>query len=116
MGCSQKNAQQGDDERGDFCTFLALAAREKFIVSYHTGKRDSDNTDLFVHDVARRVEGRIQITTDAFTPYPDAIRHYLLERLDYAVMVKHFATPLGQVEAKRRYSLKTPPRTNHSKI
>jgi hypothetical protein len=34
----------------------------------------------------------------------DPIRHYLLERLDYAVMVKHFATPPGQVEAKRRYS------------
>lgn len=104
VGCSQKNAPEWDDERGDQYTFLALAAREKFIVSFHTGKRDNDNTDFFVHDVARRVEGRIQITTDAFHPYPDAIRRYLLERLDYAVMVKHFATPLGQVEAKRRYS------------
>ena len=33
-----------------------------------------------------------------------SIREHLLQRLDYAVMVKHFATPLGQVEAKRRYS------------
>jgi IS1 family transposase/transposase-like protein len=104
VGCSQKNAPKWDDEKGDQYTFLAVAAREKFIVSYHTGKRDSDNTDRFVHDVANRVDGRVQITTDAFKPYPDAIRHYLLERLDYAVMVKHFATPLGEVEAKRRYS------------
>jgi IS1 family transposase len=104
VGCSQKNAPQWDDERGDQYTFLALAAREKFIVSHHTGKRDNANTDVFVQDVAKRVDGRVQITTDAFRPYPDAIRHYLLERLDYAVMVKHFAETPGQIEAKRRYS------------
>jgi hypothetical protein len=47
--------------------------------------------------------GRVQITTDGFEAYPAKIREHLLERLDYAVMVKQFATPLGQVEAKRRY-------------
>ncbi|MGA3180283.1 MAG: hypothetical protein ABSF38_08085 [Verrucomicrobiota bacterium] len=36
VGCPQKNAPQGEDERGDFCAFLALAAREKFIVRYRT--------------------------------------------------------------------------------
>jgi len=104
VGCSQKNAPAWDDERGDQYTFLALAMREKFIVSYHTGKRDNVNTEVFVQDVARRVDGRIQITTDAFQPYPAIIREHLLQRLDYAVMVKHFDTPPGQVEAKRRYS------------
>ncbi len=104
VGCSQKNIKPGEDERGDFYTFLALAAREKFILSYYTGRRDNWSTDCFVHDVASRVDGRVQITTDAFASYPDAIRRYLLERLDYAVMVKHFATPIGQVEAARRYS------------
>ena len=94
VGCFQKNAPKWDDEKGDQYTFTyTLAAREKFIVSFHTGKRDNQNTDVFVHDVANRVEGRIQITTDAFKPYPDAIRHYLLQRLDYSVMVKHFSAP-----------------------
>ncbi len=54
--------------------------------------------------MASRIVGRIQITSDAFRAYPAIIRQYLLERLDYAVMVKQFATPLGQVEAARRYS------------
>lgn len=103
VACSQKNAPDGNEEKGDQYTFLALAAREKFIVSYHTGKRDTRNTDVFVQDVAQRVTGRIQITTDGFIPYPALIRQYLLERLDYAVMVKHFAETPGQVEAARRY-------------
>jgi len=65
VGCSQKNIKPSDYERGDFYTFLSLAAREKFILSYYTGKRDNVSTDCFVSDVASRVEGRIQITTDA---------------------------------------------------
>ena len=101
--CAQKHSK-GAENIGDQYTFLALAAREKFVVSFHTGKRDNENTDLFIHDVSKRVPGRIQITTDAFTPYPAAIRHYLLGRLDFAVMVKHFAETPGQVEAVRRYS------------
>ena len=102
--CAQKNAPRYADDKGDQYTFLAIAAREKFIVSYHTGKRDNDNTNTFVEDVAKRVEGRIQITTDAFQPYPAIIRQHLLGRLDYAIMVKQFAPTPGQIEAKRRYS------------
>lgn len=102
--CSQKNAPDGAVEIGDQYTFLALATREKFIVSHHTGKRDYENTDTFVADVAKRVGGRIQITTDGWLAYPDTIRTHLLERLDYAVMVKNYAETPGQVEASRRYS------------
>jgi IS1 family transposase len=101
--CAQKNTHE-DEERGDQYTFLALAAREKFIISWQTGKRNAANTDAFVADIAKRVPGRIQITTDSFRPYPAVIRSHLLPRLDYALMVKHFAATPGQTEAVRRYS------------
>src|ERR1039457_6425486 len=65
VGSSQRRAIKSDVERGDQYTYLAVTAREKFIVSYHTGKRDFDNTDTFIADVAARVTGRIQITTDS---------------------------------------------------
>jgi IS1 family transposase len=94
----------GDPERGDFYTFLAITAREKLIVSQYTGKRDNESTDIFVEDVAKRIDGRVQITTDGWQAYPDAIRSYLLDRLDYAVMQKNYAVPLAAVEASRRYS------------
>jgi IS1 family transposase len=102
VGCSQRKSL-GDDE-GDQYTFLALATREKLIVSFHTGKRTGENTDIFAEDLANRIEGRVQITTDGFESYPEKIRHYLLGRLDYAVMVKQFAETPGVTEAKRRYS------------
>jgi IS1 family transposase len=109
VGCTQRLASRCDDlERGDQYTYLAIAAREKFIVSYYTGKRNLQNTDTFVEDVAKRVDGRIQITTDSFRPYLQIVRKHLLERLDFATMQKIYATPFdARGEAARRYS---PPR------
>lgn len=107
VGCSQKlaNRKHYGDEVGDQYTFLGITAREKFIVSYHTGKRDLPNTDIFIGDVAKRIDGRIQITTDSFRPYPYIVRKHLLERLDFATMQKLFAVPFdAKAEAARRYS------------
>jgi hypothetical protein len=47
---------------------LAVTAREKFIVSYHTGKRNYSNTNDFVSDVAERIVGRIQVTKPLTPP------------------------------------------------
>ncbi len=105
VGRRQSRTQPGDTERGDQYTFLAVTAREKLIVSYHTGKRDAGNTEAFIADVEQRISGRIQITTDGFSPYPEIVRRYLLPRLDYAVMQKIYdADQTEGKEAKRRYS------------
>ena len=104
VGCKQKRVLPGDTENGDFYTFLGLTAREKLIVGYRTGKRDYDTTDDFVDDPAKRIVGRVQITTDGWNAYPDTIREHLLGRLDYAVMQKNYQAPASQVQASRRYS------------
>jgi hypothetical protein len=46
----------------------------KAIVAYHTGKRDSSNTDLFIQDLRQRVLGLPGISSDGFKPYLPAIR------------------------------------------
>ena len=105
VGISQRRTTESDVERGDQYTYLAITAREKFIVSFHTGKRDLDNTDIFVEDVAKRIVGRIQVTTDSFRPYLQIVRKHLLERLDFATMQKIYAAPVdAKSEAWRRYS------------
>ena len=100
----QSRTTPEDTQRGDFYTFLGLCARSKLIVSQFTGKRDYESTDQFAKDLASRVVGRVQVTTDGWAAYPDTIRKYLLDRLDYAVMQKNYDTPPAEIEAKRRYS------------
>ena len=114
VGISQRRTTPSDELRGDQYTYLAVTAREKFIVSYLTGKRNYSNTNDFVADVAERIVGRIQVTTDSFRPYQSIVRRHLLERLDYATMQKLYAMPFdAKGEAWRRYS---PPRCTGVKV
>jgi transposase-like protein len=66
VGIRQSRTTPADTERGDFYTFLRIATREKLIIGYCTGKRDGETTDVFVKDLASRINGRIQITSDGF--------------------------------------------------
>jgi transposase-like protein/IS1 family transposase len=108
VGISQRLLNRrgiADDTLGDQYTFLAITAREKFIISYHTGKRNAENTEDFVSDFAQRIVGRIQITSDSWRPYPFLVRKYLLERLDYATMQKVFGTGFNNpADPNTRYS------------
>lgn len=105
VAINQKRTTFSDALRGDFYTFLAVAAREKFIVSHHTGKRDIFNSDTFLADVAKRVDGQIQITTDSFHAYTKVVPKYLHGRTDFATLQKIYALPLPRKdEVYRRYS------------
>lgn len=49
---------------GDQYTYVALSASSRAIVSYLTGKRSSENTDVFIQDIRARVIGAPEISTD----------------------------------------------------
>lgn len=105
--CTQKRAnfKKYGDEFGDQYTYLGIAAKEKLIVSFHTGKRNVENTDAFVCDLSRRIDGHVQVTTDSYRPYQTIVRNHLGGRLDYATMQKLYALPHNaRQEAVRRYS------------
>lgn len=104
VGIRQARTTPEDQERGDFYTFLGLDARTKLIISHYTGKRDYESTDIFAADLASRITGRVQVTSDGWAAYPDTIRKHLLGRLDYAVMQKNYDSTAVEIEAKRRYS------------
>jgi len=66
--------------------------------------RNTENTYAFIDDLAQRVRGRIQLTTDGWAAYTGAVRHaFGFGRCDYAVLVKEYASPTHPKSA-RRYS------------
>src|SRR5258708_7684569 len=74
VGKKQKRVKRHEIiAKGDQYVFIGLAGTQKAIVSYHVGKRDSDNTDRFVRDLRERVIGLPEISTDGFLPYLPAI-------------------------------------------
>jgi IS1 family transposase len=106
VGCKQKNVSRKDlAVKGDQYTFIALASTARAIVSYRTGKRNTENTLEFAHDLRERVLGSPEISTDGFRPYTTAVRMAFGNRVAHGVIVKTYSvTNLAVKEAARRYS------------
>lgn len=106
VGKKQKRVERHEiGHKGDQYTFIGMASSAKAIISYRTGKRDTENTDLFVQDLRQRVIGAPEISTDGFHPYKMAIRDAFNGRAHHGVIVKTYSvTNLAVKEAARRYS------------
>jgi IS1 family transposase len=106
VGKKQKRVERHEiAHKGDQYTFVALSSSAKAIIAYRTGKRDSENTDLFVQDLRGRIIGAPEISTDGFLPYQNAIRDAFNGRASHGVIVKTYSvTNLAVKDAARRYS------------
>jgi transposase-like protein/IS1 family transposase len=88
-------------DKGDAYCFVAIERTTKLILAWFLGKRDQCSTRSFLADVERSTRGRIQISTDGFTPYPQAVQLAFAEReVDHGTIVKVYATK----EDDHRYS------------
>lgn len=95
-------AKAAPDQAGDVWTWTALDADSKLIVSYLVGGRDAEYANEFMADVADRLTGRVQLTTDGHRAYLDAVEDAFGADVDYAMLVKLYgASPTG---AQGRYS------------
>jgi len=85
--------EQLNPEIGDQYVFVAIDAETKLIPSFLVGKRDGHTALLFMMDLYQRLtgNGRIQLTTDGFYAYLEAIEHTFGADVDYAQLVKIYA-------------------------
>lgn len=76
----------------------------KIVPSYLVGKRDSASTDAFIKDLASRMKNRIQLASDGFPAYTDAVEQAWGADVDYSQIVKSYETEDGTYSPERRYS------------
>src|SRR5436190_19352194 len=81
---------------GDVWTWTAIDADSKLIVSYLVGPRTPQSAYELMKDLATRLHGRVQLTTDGLYWYPHAVEHAFGIDVDYAVLQKHFAGDGGK--------------------
>ena len=77
---------------GDIRTWVAIDPETKLVVSWLLGDREAGAARAFMRDLASRLSGRIQLTTDGLRKYPDAVEVAFGGDVDYAALVKDFAT------------------------
>src|SRR5436305_2834336 len=78
------------DHLGDAYCFTAFERDSKLLLAWHLGRRTEQDTTAFVEKVYDAVDGtenKIQITTDGFGPYQNAIAYSLGTRSTYAQRV-----------------------------
>ena len=88
---------------GDVYTWTALCADSKLMVSWMVGKRDEQTAYWFVSDIAERLAHKVQLTTDGFKVYVNAVEAQFGANIDYAMLVKIYGESNEQ-KMQKRYS------------
>ena len=97
---------------GDVWTWVALDGDSKLVTNWHVGGRDQSAAQTFVADLASRLTDRIQLTSDGWGPYRQAVKRAFGNDVDYAMLVKEYAT------VRQGYARYSPPEciSTHSKV
>jgi IS1 family transposase len=105
VSCKEKNVTAEKQERDGYCgdvwTWTAIDADTKLVPCWIVGSRDALTARHFVDDLAGRLVSRIQLTTDGYKLYLNAVENAFEGFIDYAMLIKLFGnTPEGE----KRYS------------
>jgi IS1 family transposase len=73
---------------GSVWTWVAIDAETKLIPSWLVGLRDLEHASAFVCDLAGRLRGRVQITTDGLKAYVQAMEDGFGGEVDHAILNK----------------------------
>lgn len=107
VGMKQKNVpaeKKGTLGVGDVWTWTSICAETKIVPAWFVGHRDQPHARAFMLDLASRMAGRIQLTSDGFRPYKDAVSDAFAGEVDYAMLVKHYGQEAAGSSPEKRYS------------
>ena len=92
-----------NDSIGDAWAWVALERNSKLVVAFSVGRRSRDEAFELMFKVRRATssESRFQLTTDGLKHYLPAVDEMLMDRCDFAQLVKFYAQPR---EGEQRYS------------
>ena len=100
-----KNAPQEmkiNGKAGDVWTWVGIDADSKLVISWYVGNRSVASAIPFMEDIAARLTHRVQLTTDGFGAYLDAVDNAFEFKVDYSQLIKLYGKDPTKVE--KRYS------------
>lgn len=83
-----KTAIAAPEDAGDVWTFTSLCPDTKLVPTWLVGSRDSETTGTFIKDLSSRMANRIQLTSDGYKPYENAVTGTFGSNVDFAMLVK----------------------------
>ncbi|HET8954760.1 MAG TPA: IS1 family transposase [Solirubrobacterales bacterium] len=95
----QKNVPEqfkGTPGYGDVWTFTAICADTKLAPSWLVGERTKYDAAIFLEDLASRMAGRVQLSTDGHPMYESSVYQAFRNDVDWAVIQKNYASDPSQ--------------------
>jgi IS1 family transposase len=90
--CKDKNRTEEiarkNPDAGDVWLWVCVDADTKLVPSWRLGQRDLATAKDFVEDIAKRVKGRVQITTDQLRTYLNVVEDAFGGQADFAQLHK----------------------------
>ncbi len=96
--------KKGEFGYGDVWTWTAIDADSKLCVSWLVGTRDALTAREFMEDVAKRLQYRVQLTTDGHKAYLTAVDVAFGGNIDYAMLQKLYGKQGDPENPETRYS------------
>ena len=93
---------KGTPGYGDVWTFTAICADTKLVPSWLVGERTAYDAEVFLADLASRMAGRIQLSTDGHSMYESTVGPAFGHDVDWAQIQKTYANP--PATEQRKYS------------
>ena len=85
---------------GDTWTWTGIEADTKLIISWLVGGRDSEYAIAFMDDLRSRLANRVQLTTDGYKAYLQAVEGAFGGDIDYAVLHKVYGNSPESTKGK----------------
>lgn len=104
VGAKQKNVKADAEGLGDVWTWTAICAETKLVPTWRIGTRDGETAADFIADLASRLAGRVQLTTDGHQPYIEAVEVAFGSDIDYAMLIKEYSGGGSNKRPETRYS------------
>lgn len=106
--CYAKKKNVPEDKKGQFgygdiWTWTAICADTKLVPSWMVGNRDAETAEMFIKDLASRLAHRVQLTTDGWKAYLEAVDGAFGIGIDYAMLVKIYGESM-EAKVEKRYS------------
>jgi IS1 family transposase len=103
--CKQRTVTREIADRvpgaGDMWLWVAIDADTKLVPCFTLGQRNASDAHEFMTNLAGRLRGRVQMTSDGHRPYLQAVEDAFGGDIDYAMLVKLYGI---DPEGERRYS------------
>lgn len=103
----QKNVTESKYGVGNVWTWIGMDADTKLVISWYANERDEEAAKFFMNDLWCRLRTRVQLTTDGYSQYVEAVADTFGSRVDFAQLVKQYSTTStnknGKLDRREKY-------------